>query len=504
MGSASWAKSALTDLRRDTFRRLIRLPLAFHVQRRVGELNSRLSSDLTQIQESLVMVGPQAAREIAVLIGGVTLSALISGRLTLVMLASVPPLVIVALFFGRAIRRSARTAQDRLADSNVVVHETLVGVSTVKAFTSERREERRYAESLQDYLAAVLRGARWQGAFLAFVFFGLYGSLVLVLWYGARLVQAKELTAGQLMSFLLYTIYVTGAMRSGAELFGRVQRTLGATQRIRELLGEATEEIDPVGGDSILLLPQRLRGEVAFENICFRYPARPDVEVLRGITLRAEPGQRIALVGPSGAGKSTLISLLLGFFQPDAGRVLLDDRDVRGIPLYELRRQVAVVPQDVLLFGGTIAENIAYGRPTARDDEVIAAARRANAHDFITAFPEGYRTRVGERGVQLSGGQRQRIAIARALLRDPVVLLLDEATSALDAESEGLVLQALDALMEGRTSLVVAHRLSTVRRADCIYVIKDGLLVESGTHDELIARPGGAYRALSELQMELH
>lgn len=325
-----------------------------------------------------------------------------------------------------------------------------------------------------------------------------------MLWYGARLVQAKELTAGQLMSFLLYTIYVTGAMRSGAELFGRVQRTLGATQRIRELLGEATEEIDPVGGDSILLLPQRLRGEVAFENICFRYPARPDVEVLRGITLRAEPGQRIALVGPSGAGKSTLISLLLGFFQPDAGRVLLDDRDVRGIPLYELRRQVAVVPQDVLLFGGTIAENIAYGRPTARDDEVIAAARRANAHDFITAFPEGYRTRVGERGVQLSGGQRQRIAIARALLRDPVVLLLDEATSALDAESEGLVLQALDALMEGRTSLVVAHRLSTVRRADCIYVIKDGLLVESGTHDELIARPGGAYRALSELQMELH
>lgn len=239
------------------------------------------------------------------------------------------------------------------------------------------------------------------------------------------------------------------------------------------------------------------------ENVAFRYPSRPDVEVLRGITLRAKPGQRIALVGPSGAGKSTLVLLLLGFYRPEAGRVLLDGRDLRRMPLYELRRQVAVVPQDVLLFGGTIADNIAYGCPGASEGDVVAAARRANAHDFITAFPEGYGTRVGERGVQLSGGQRQRIAIARALLRNPAVLLLDEATSALDAESEGLVLQALDTLMEGRTSLVVAHRLSTVRRADCIYVIKDGQTVESGAHDELIARPEGAYRALSELQLSI-
>ena len=264
------------------------------------------------------------------------------------------------------------------------------------------------------------------------------------------------------------------------------------------------EDIDPAAGISILDPREKLRGEVLFDDVSFHYPGRPDVEVLRGVSLHALPGQRIALVGPSGAGKSTLISLLLGFYRPDGGQLLLDGRDIRGIPLYELRRQVAVVPQDVLLFGGTIAENIAYGRPDATPEEIVVAARRANAHDFLQALPDGYQTQVGERGMQLSGGQRQRIAIARALLRDPAILLLDEATSALDAESEGLVLEALDTLMQGRTSLVIAHRLSTVRRADCIYVLQDGRTIESGTHEELIARPGGAYRALSELQIDLH
>ena len=494
-------ESALADLRRDSYRHLIRLPLTFHVRRQVGELASRLASDLTQIQEALVLIGPRVAQDVAILVGGVCMLALTSGRLTLVMLVSVPPVTIAALWFGRVIRRSARAAQDRLADSNVVIEETLHGIATVKAFTSERREEDRYRRSLQAYLVAVFRGARWQGVLMSFIAFALFAGILFVLWYGARLVQAEALSAGRLMAFLLYTVYVADAMRSVAELIALVQRVLGATQRVRELFAEPPEKVDPSAGESVVRPSERLRGQVAFEDVSFCYPSRPGTLVLHGVTLRAEPGQRIALVGPSGAGKSTLVSLLLGFYRPEAGRVLLDGRDVREFSLYELRRQVAVVPQDVLLFGGTIGENIAYGRPGAGEDEVVAAAERANAHGFIRSFAEGYQTPVGERGVQLSGGQRQRIAIARALLRNPAVLLLDEATSALDAESEELVLEALDALMEGRTSLVIAHRLSTVRRADCIYVLKDGRTIESGTHDALMGRPDGVYRALCELQI---
>jgi ATP-binding cassette subfamily B protein len=497
-------ESALADLRRDVYRRMIRLPLVFHAGHRIGELTSRLTADLGQIQEALVLVGPYALREATVLVGGVIMIFVTSVRLALVMVVSVPPLVVLAILFGRAIRRSAQTAQDRMADSSAIVHETLLGMTTVKAFTSERREEHRYSESLQTYLQMVFRGARWQAAFNSFVVFALFGSLVIVLWHGALLVRSGQLTAGQLMSFLLYTVYVSSAMRGCAELFAQVQRTLGATQRVRELLNEVPEDIDPAAGISILDPREKLRGEVLFDDVSFHYPGRPDVEVLRGVRLHALPGQRIALVGPSGAGKSTLISLLLGFYRPDGGQLLLDGRDIRGIPLYELRRQVAVVPQDVLLFGGTIAENIAYGRPDATPEEIVVVARRANAHDFLQALPDGYQTQVGERGMQLSGGQRQRIAIARALLRDPAILLLDEATSALDAESEALVLEALDTLMQGRTSLVIAHRLSTVRRADCIFVLQDGRTIESGTHEELITRPGGAYRTLSELQIDLH
>ena len=371
----------------------------------------------------------------------------------------------------------------------------------VKAFTSERRGAAPVKASKSTWRPCWRRAARGFRVVHRFRDLRLAGVRAVV---RRRLVHAGQLSAGQLLSFMLYTAYVAGAMQSFAELFGQLQRTLGATQRVRELLREPPEDVDPPAGMSIVTPGARLRGRVAFEDVSFRYPARPEVEVLRGITLHAEPGQRIAVVGPSGAGKSTLMSLLLGFYEPLSGRLLLDDREAREWSLFDRRRQVAVVPQDVLLFGGTIAENIAYGRPAAAPDEVLAVARRAHAHDFISALPDGYQTRVGERGMQLSGGQRQRIAIARALLRDPAILILDEATSALDAESEGLVLEALKTLMEGRTSLVIAHRLSTVRRADCIYVLKDGRTVEAGTHEALLARPDGVYRALSELQTELH
>jgi ATP-binding cassette subfamily B protein len=339
---------------------------------------------------------------------------------------------------------------------------------------------------------------------------------VLVLWYGAVLVQGGEMSAGELTRFLLYTMFVAGAMGTFAELYSQFQRAIGATQRVREILHEAPEPVllstapslfsrEPrASADSALARGSRLNGAVEYRRVSFSYPSRKEAVVLSGLSLVARAGERVALVGPSGAGKSTIVALLLRFYDPNAGQILIDGKDVRDFPLAELRGQLAIVPQEVLLFGGTLAENIAYGKPGANEAEIIDAARKAHAHDFIRSFPEGYQTRVGERGVQLSGGQRQRVAIARAILKDPAILILDEATSSLDSESESLVQQALDELMRGRTSLIIAHRLATVRGADRIYVIKEGEAVETGTHAELIERKNGLYRALSELQFDLH
>jgi ABC-type multidrug transport system fused ATPase/permease subunit len=487
---------ALTDLRRDTFARLVRLSMAFHSQRRVGELSSRIAADLAQMQETVSVTLPHFFRQVAILVGGVVLIVATSGRLAAVMLSSFPPLIVAAVAFGRLIRKTSREAQDRLAESNVVVEESLQGIATVKAFTNEAYEEDRYRAGLEGFLVATLRGARYRGAFVSFIVFGLFGAIVLVLWYGARLVQAGDLTVGDLTRFLLYTMYVGGAMGSFAELYSQLQRTLGATQRVRELLDETPEEVGakPAGQ------ARTLAGDVLFEEVFFSYPSRKEVQVLRGAALSARSGERVALVGPSGAGKSTLVSLLLRFYEPDAGRILIDGRDANRYALPELRGQIAVVPQDVLLFGGSIAENIGYGRPGAPQTEIENAARLANAHDFIRGFPKGYETVVGERGIQLSGGQRQRVAIARAILKNPAILILDEATSSLDSESESLVQQALDTLMEGRTSIIIAHRLATVRTADRIFVLKDGQTVESGRHAELLERAEGVYRMLSELQ----
>jgi ATP-binding cassette subfamily B protein len=493
------SESSLADLRRDTYSRLIRLPMAFHVKRRVGELASRLAADLSQILDTIVGAVPQLIRQVTTFAGGIVLIALTSLRLTLLMLASLPALIALAIVFGRALRRNSREAQDRLADSNVIVEETLQGIASVKAFTNEEHEEQRYRTSLTRYLDVVLRGARYRGAFSSFIIFALFGAIILVLWYGSRLVVNKDLSPGELTSFMIYTVFVAGSMGSFAELYSQLQRTLGATHRVRELLREDTEP----GGTVERPAPKHLRGEIVYEHLAFRYPSRPEVEVLRDIHFTVEPGQRVALVGPSGAGKSTIVSLLMRFYEPAKGRILIDGRDIREYGLRELRGRMAIVPQDVLLFGGTIAENISYGRPGASEAEVIDAARQANADEFIRSFPDGYQTRVGERGVQLSGGQRQRVAIARAILRDPAILLLDEATSSLDSASESLVLQALDRLMEDRTSLIIAHRLSTVRTADRIVVITDGSTVESGTHDELVRRDNGVYRTLSQMQLDL-
>jgi ABC transporter fused permease/ATP-binding protein len=498
------SQRSLADLRNDTYARMIRLPMAFYAQRRVGELSSRLSADLSQIQSTLIDTIPQFLRQLTILLGGVLLIAWTSVKLTLVMLSSLPALIIIAVFFGRQIRKIAKQAQDKLADSGVIVEETLQGIASVKAFGNEPYESTRYRSSLVTYLDAALRGARYRAGFVSFVTFALFGAVVFVLWFGARMVQQGALSLGELTQFMLYTMFVGGAMGSFAELYSEIQRALGASQRVRELLSEKPELVDHVDAHVPVWNGQRrMRGDVAFEQVSFSYPSRKEIQVLKNISLAARAGERVALVGPSGAGKSTIVSLLLRFYDPDAGRILFDGQDAGDYPLIDLRHQLAIVPQEVLLFGGSILDNIAYGKPGASEAEIIDAARKANAHDFISSFPEGYRTLVGERGIQLSGGQRQRVAIARAILKDPAILILDEATSALDSESESLVQQALEVLMQNRTSFIIAHRLATIRTADRIYVIREGQTTESGTHAELIEKPDGLYRTLSEMQFDL-
>ena len=495
---ATVGQRSLVDLRRDAYSRLISLPMAFFANRRVGELTSRLSSDLTQIEDTLIAILPQFLRQVTMLTGGIALIAMTSLKLTGIMLASLPALTVVAVVFGRKTRRISREAQDRLADTATMVEETLQGIVNVKAFANEGYELSRYSGGLQRFLIATLRGARLRAFFIAFIIFALFGSIVLVLWSGARSLQAGQITFGELTRFILYTTFVAGAMGQFAELYSQIQKAVGATQRVRELLREPVEienvEAKPVNRTI------RWRGEVAFENVHFSYPSRPEMEVLRGIGFAAAPGEKVALVGPSGAGKSTIISLLLRLYDPSTGLVRIDGKDARDYPIPDLRAQMAIVPQEVLLFGGSIAENIAYGKPGAGQQEIEEAARQANAHAFIQSFPEGYQTLVGDRGVKLSGGQRQRIAIARAILKDPVILILDEATSSLDSESEHLIQTALETLMRDRTSVIIAHRLATVRHVDRILVIAEGRVVESGTHPELLAIPDGVYGRLAALQ----
>ncbi len=500
-------QSALADLRRECYGRLIALPMAFFGRRRVGELTSRVSTDIAQIEGALIDSLPQMCRQSVFLLGGITLIAITSGQLTAVMLGTLPFLIAAAVFFGRRLRRFSRKTQDQLAATQTIVEETLQAIASVKAFANETFELTRYDAANRRVLAAALAAARWRAVFVGLFIVALFGGIAIVLWFGAGLLQRGAITPGELTRFVLYSTFVAGAMGQSAELFSQIQKTIGATQRVRELLRETTEgEADAArvaampGAPAPADLPARLQGEVAFVNVNFRYPARPEVAVLRELSLAAHSGERIALVGPSGAGKSTLTALLLRFYEPESGRLLIDGRDARDYPLDWLRGQMAIVPQDVVLFGGTIADNIVYGRPGADAAAIREAARLANADDFIGAFPEGYATVVGDRGLKLSGGQRQRVAIARAILKNPAILILDEATSSLDSESERLVQIALDRLMQGRTTFIIAHRLATVRNADQIAVIEAGRVVEFGTHDELSARPAGLYRRLSALQ----
>jgi len=493
-------ESALVDLRRETFGHLLGQPMTFFAQRRVGELSSRLGTDLAVIQDTLTSTIPQFLRQSALMVGGITLIAVTSLRLSAVMISTFPVLLLAAVLMGRRIRGLSRSGQDRLAEGATVVEESLHGIAGVKAFGNEHFELERYSRSLNAFLQIILRTARMRASLISFIIFGVFGSIVLVFWYGARLMLAGQLSFGELTRFLLYTTFVGGSVASFAEVFSQVQKTLGATERVRELMDEPAEIIvrksDSSPGKGIT----RLKGAVKFDHVDFFYPSRPDTLVLKDLLLEAAPGEKIALVGPSGAGKSTIVSLLLRFYDPVRGSLRFDGRLATDFPVEELRSHLAIVPQEVLLFGGTIEENIRYGRPDATPEEVRLAATRAVCHEFVERFPEGYATMVGERGVKLSGGQRQRIAIARALLKDPAILILDEATSSLDSENEHLIQQALEVLLEGRTAFIIAHRLSTIRNADRIYFIESGSVLESGTHAELIRKENGAYRRLAEMQ----
>lgn len=507
------SERAMRDVRRALYAKIITLPIPFFEQRRVGELMSRVTSDVTQLQDVLSITLAEFFRQIFTLVIGIGIILFISTKLTLFMLATFPVLVVAALFFGRFIRKISKQAQDELAKTNVVVEETMQSINVVKAFTNERYEVGRYTTALQRVVSVALKAATFRGAFVSFIIFGLFGAIVAVVWYGAQLVGDGELILSDLLTFLFYTAFIGGSVGGLGDIYAQIQKTIGASERILEILEEKSEvELGKEQGagskelknsQSAIPNSKSVNGHVEFRRVGFRYPSRPDVAVLRDLSLTVRAGEKIALVGHSGAGKSTIVQLLMRYYAVGEGEIRVDGRNVLDYDITDLRQNIAIVPQEVMLFGGTIFENIAYGNPQATEADVRDAARKANALEFIEHFPEGFQTVVGERGVKLSGGQRQRVAIARAILKDPAILILDEATSSLDAESERLVQDALDGLMEGRTTLIIAHRLATIRSVDRIYVIRDGQVAEQGTHDELARYDEGIYANLVKLQFEV-
>jgi ABC transporter fused permease/ATP-binding protein len=495
--SVSWlGERVVADLRAMVVDRLLTLPLSWFHERRTGELVSRLSSDVTTIENIVGSELSLALRNGVQLIGGLILLFWVNAKLTAMMLLVVPPLILMGLWFGRGIRKMSKAVQDQLAHVSGQVTESLGAIQTVQAFVRERHEANKYRTGVEGTFQKALQMVRWRASFYAGAMGSGYLAIAALVWLGGHAMIRGELTSGELTAFFLYTFMVAGALADVATIWGSLQRAAGATERLFAIVDTEPEIRDPVDP---LPLPAG-GGAIRLEEVSYAYPARPGVAVLDHVDLEVKPGSVLALVGPSGAGKSTVLHLLFRFADVQRGRITLEGVDVRRLRLADLRRAMALVAQEPVLFSGTIHDNIAYARDGVDRAAVERAARDANAHDFISRFPDGYDTVIGERGVKLSGGQKQRIAIARALLADPRVLVLDEATSNLDAESEALVQQALSRLMHGRTTVVVAHRLSTVRDADRIAVVDGGRIVEQGRHDELMAA-GGVYRRLVEHQV---
>ena len=486
-------EKTLAVIRQETYAHLIKLPMNFFSKRRVGELNSRIASDISLLQETFTTDLAEFLRQVLIIIGGIVFLSLTSVKLTLFMLAIIPAMMLAAVFFGRYIKRFSKQVQEKVAESNTIIEETLQGISNVKAFTNEFFEIGRYTKKTNEVMQIAKKGGRYRGAFASFIIFCLFGSIVAVIWYGVLMINSNELSIGELFTFILYSVFIGASVGGMADIYAKLQKAIGATEHLMDILDEEKEEIHSTfSADAV-------KGHIKFHNLNFAYPSRPDVQVLNNLNFEVQQGHYIALVGPSGAGKTTLASILFGFYKIEDGQISIDGKNIEEYDLHFLRKQIAIVPQDIILFGGSIKENIAYGKLDASEQEIEDAAKKANALDFINDFPEKMETLVGERGIQLSGGQRQRIAIARALLKNPSILILDEATSALDSESEKLVQEAMDVLMNGRTSIVIAHRLSTIKNADCILVLENGQIIEQGTHQEL-QKNEGLYKQLSDMQ----
>lgn len=487
------SERSMRDIRLALYSRMVRLPMTFFDKRRTGELISRITSDVSMLQDTFSVTLAELFRQVVTLVAGVAFLLVNTPRLTLFMLATFPVLVVIAMVFGRFIRKLSKSTQDELASANVIVEETLQSINTVKSFVGEAFESARYGSGLNRVVGVALRAAKYRGAFISFIIFALFGGIVAVMWYGASLVSSGDMSVGELVSFVLYTTFIGGSIAGLGDIYGQVQKAIGSSERVLEILDEEPESAT---GAQV----SNFQGKIAFDQVSFHYPTRPEMEVLKGLTFYVNPGEKVALAGHSGAGKSTIIQLLMRFYDVQSGSIQVDGRQLSEWDLQNLRSHVGMVPQEVLLFGGSIRENIAYAKPGASEEEIILASKKANAWQFISQFPEGLDTLVGERGVKLSGGQRQRVAIARAILKDPSILILDEATSSLDAESEALVQEALDELMKGRTTIIIAHRLATIRKVDRIYVLSGGEIVEEGSHIDLLAREEGLYANLVRLQ----
>ncbi len=495
---AQVSEKAMRDVRQTLYAKIITLPIFHFEKRRVGELMSRITSDITQLQDVLSITLAEFFRQIFTLVAGVALITYLSWKLTLFMLATFPVLVISAIVFGKFIRKISKKAQDELANTNIIVEETFQSIQAVKAFTNEQFEVNRYTKSLNKVLQEALKAATLRGGFVSFIIFALFGGIVGVVWFGARLVAQGDLILADLLTFIFYTAFIGGSVGGLGDIYAQLQKTIGASDRILEILQDPSE-MDVTDNSKSEAIDF---GKIEIQDVHFSYPSRPSVEILKGISITIEPGQKVAIVGTSGTGKSTLAQLMMRFYQPNAGAILMGGQNIQDLDVLAWRKMVALVPQEVLLFGGSIRENIAYGKPDATEEEIYQAAELAYAKEFIEAFPEKWDTLVGERGVKLSGGQRQRIAIARAILKNPHLLLLDEATSALDSESEKWVQSALEELMKNRTSLIIAHRLSTIRSADQILVMEHGKIVEVGTHEILMAKKQGIYQKMVKLQTD--
>lgn len=492
------SENSMADIRKSLFSKLLHIRLEFFDKRRIGELISRITNDVAFLKETFSTTLAEFFRQITIFIIGVGIIFYESAQLTLVMLSVFPLLIVAAMVFGRFIKKLSTKTQDSLAEANTIVEESLQAVNVVKSFTNEGFENKRYSFNLKTVVGLAMKTAVFRGVFFSFVIFGLFGAIVLVLWYGAGLVTEGAMTIGDLTSFIIYTMFIGASVGSLGDMYGQLQKAVGASERVLEILDEEQEASEENEGHELYC-----DGKIEFKNVAFSYPTRKESTVLEDINIRIDKGSKIALVGHSGAGKSTIIQLLLQFYPVDEGEILMDGKNIADLDLIAYRKNVGMVPQEVILFGGTIRENIAYGKPNASEKEIHEAAQKANALEFIESFPQGMDTLVGERGIKLSGGQRQRIAIARALLKDPKILVLDEATSSLDAESELLVQQALEELMKNRTTIIIAHRLATIRKVDRIFVLNEGKIVEEGQHEELASKADGIYSRLVKLQFDV-